>query len=137
MQMMWPLAEIGHGFHAALLRLAVVDGLLVTHGGVSWQEGVWRGDAGRGCCVAGKAQGLAWVPLSNIPPPLSPPHKGEGDADSLRQGWDGTLERVAFGLHLTPAEAGFEVVVDQAHGLHEGVAGGGADEVEAAFAQVF
>ena len=118
------------------LRLAVVDGLLVTHGGVSWQEGVWRGDAG-GDVVLRERHRVGLGSVLKHPPPLSPPHKGEGDADSLRRGWDGTLERVAFGLHLTPAKAGFEVIVDQAHGLHEGVAGGGSDEVEAAFAQVF
>lgn len=30
----------------------------------------------------------------------------------------------------------FEVVVDEAHGLHEGVGGGGADEGPAAFFEV-
>jgi hypothetical protein len=37
-----------------------------------------------------------------------------------------------FGLELGVAEAGGEVVVDHANGLHEGVADGGADEGEAA-----
>ena len=38
----------------------------------------------------------------------------------------------ALTLHLTVAEAIDGVVVDHAGGLHEGVADGGADELEAA-----
>ena len=108
MQMMGPLTENKHGCHVwASLRLALVDVSLIAHGGVSWQERVWRGDAG-GSAVLREKHSLCRP-----------------------------LEGIAFRLDLGTAEAGFEVVVDQAHGLHEGVASGGADEVEAALAQVF
>src|SRR5690554_4697469 len=53
---------------------------------------------------------------------------------------DCRLERAhqhrALGFDLVPAEAPLDMIVDQPHGLHEGVAGGWSDEGEAALAQV-
>src|SRR5688572_14244173 len=43
----------------------------------------------------------------------------------------GPLERLSRLLALRPRHAVFDMVVDQAHGLHEGVDGGGADEFPA------
>ena len=40
-------------------------------------------------------------------------------------------------FQLLVPEAGFQVVVDQSSGLHEGVADGGADKAEAALQEVF
>ena len=40
-------------------------------------------------------------------------------------------------LNFFPEVAALEVIVDDAHGLHEGVSGGGADEFPAAFFEIF
>jgi hypothetical protein len=47
----------------------------------------------------------------------------------------GSPEPLSFALHRRPAVAALQVVIDQAHGLHEGVHGGRAQERPAAASQ--
>src|SRR5438445_144238 len=59
--------------------------------------------------------------------PITRQYRG-GSPARLRLIQTGPGERSAEPLRLHPGRAAQQVVVDQAHGLHEGVDGGGADE---------
>ena len=101
-------------------------------GGIARRRWRWPpsagGTAGRGLLA------------SRAPPPPRfagpPPRDVAGEDRRLLACGHGPLQGFAFFLAFLAAEAAFDVVVDEAHGLHEGVAGGGADEGEAAFAEV-
>lgn len=72
-----------------------------------------------------------WNGATTSPPPSDPPNP-RWPHDDL---W--TLEFSPRLFDFFTAKAAFNMIVDHAHGLHKGIACGGADKAPAAFFEIF